>query len=349
MCGTKAEGVTVFKFPEPKDYDKSSEYNKLRSLYSYAFLSYYESSEAKIRNFYDKVLPCLAFQECDFSKSPSSKWICLFDFCHRKRASFSSKQSYCRHVVTQHDIDLPGGCYFLMPNSAYFKIGGFQCDICRVHFCRLDHYNQHKKKEVHCRFAGYISIKYNAPRDVQLSIEDNIAPSLEDLRSNYYANRQTEINSSRDVLSIKWHEDWHCEIEKTLIINSSSHYECHNRHPSNASYVVVCSSDDDCVIPKTTPVLKQNHSNLDDYELDTSRIVLPKSSTLNNLLRDEELVSDSILNLSFVDGEKPTQSKLKRELSSLESLCDKKKVKVVSSVPENSSEDEDFLKFLNTF
>jgi hypothetical protein len=63
----------------------------------------------------------------------------------------ASKQSFCRHTVSFHDLELPGGGLFLMPDSSYSKQGGFHCDVCNKHFCRLDHFIAHTKTETHCR------------------------------------------------------------------------------------------------------------------------------------------------------------------------------------------------------
>lgn len=41
-----------------------------------------------------------------------------------------------------------------MPDSNYYKPGGFYCDVCNKHFCRMDHLIAHNKTESHCRYLA---------------------------------------------------------------------------------------------------------------------------------------------------------------------------------------------------
>jgi hypothetical protein len=108
--------------------------------------------------------------------------MCLFETCARLNYSYSTKQAYCRHIVIHHDIELPAGGYFLMPNSNYFKQGGFKCTSCNSHFCRLDHFKKHQNSELHCKYSSYVTITFNNPKVVHAIVDSESSENNHDLR-----------------------------------------------------------------------------------------------------------------------------------------------------------------------
>ncbi len=97
------------------------------------------------------MIPSLAFPLT--KPGETKRWYCNFQLC--AGASFSSKQSFCRHTVLKHASDLPGGGFFLMPESNFFSQAGFKCVNCECQFDRIERLKIHQSLNVGCRDSAF--------------------------------------------------------------------------------------------------------------------------------------------------------------------------------------------------
>jgi len=134
--------------------DEEMQIEFMKKKYDRKYLLQIENDHSKIDCFYLNVVPSLIENHENTPKlKKNRKWSCLFEKCNDqkkldKKKSFKSKQSYLRHVITQHGCDIPGGGLFLRPCSKYYEKNGFKCKLCSIKFSRRDHYEQHLKTHI---------------------------------------------------------------------------------------------------------------------------------------------------------------------------------------------------------
>jgi hypothetical protein len=192
------------------------EYNielvRLNKLYSFDYLSVLENNPIKWNTFRTLVLPSLAVQiirqkmvgSSFKSSSQRPRWYCLFDACNYPLTctSFSTKQTYLRHIITEHGDQLPANGSFLMPKATSIQQDGFCCHCCSQSFSRLDHYNTHMKSAKH--LVNSLGGGHQSNRGVSIQF------NRDQLK---YSKQQKAITSTikeeQQVLSIKWYEEWH--------------------------------------------------------------------------------------------------------------------------------------------
>lgn len=117
-------------------------YNFLND-YSIQYLKSIEDDDSKIEFFREKILLSLT---CTHT---NNKFVCLFGQCIKKCSSFKTKQSYTRHLITQHKNELPGGGTFLTQSAQYYSPQ--ECTVCGNVFNRKDHFNLHLKNSSKCK------------------------------------------------------------------------------------------------------------------------------------------------------------------------------------------------------
>jgi hypothetical protein len=109
--------------------------------YSLSFLKSIEKDATKIEFFQEKVLLSLA---CSYNQ----KYVCLFNQCIKRSSTFKTKQTYKRHLLTQHKDELPGGGEFLTASSQHYTHQ--ECKFCGHVFPRKDKFDAHFRTSPSC-------------------------------------------------------------------------------------------------------------------------------------------------------------------------------------------------------
>jgi hypothetical protein len=141
-------------------FKRSFNYTNLKNTkFQRSYLCSLENDEVKISYFYETVLPSLATQAIVPKQNDLFKrFICLDEKCLLTLISFSTKQSYIRHVIEKHGNKLPvNGDFLSNQTTVGYKV--FDCARCKLSFNRKDHLDQHLRSSLHIK-----NMKINVPQ-----------------------------------------------------------------------------------------------------------------------------------------------------------------------------------------
>ena len=148
-------------------FKRSFNYINLKNTkFPRSYLISLENDEVKISYFYETVLPSLATQAIVPNQNDLFKrFVCLDERCIVTPISFSTKQSYIRHVIEKHGNNLPlYGDFLSNQTTVGFKV--FNCSKCKMNFNRKDHLDQHLRSLIHLKNIKIDTQKTSSDKNV---------------------------------------------------------------------------------------------------------------------------------------------------------------------------------------